>query len=63
MTREEQGIASSSAEYHLGYYATWVLDPDGFDIEVVNKSYSDFRCANRRFKDSLCASPSLEKEA
>jgi hypothetical protein len=24
--------------YHPGYYATWVLDPDGHDIEVVNKS-------------------------
>jgi catechol 2,3-dioxygenase-like lactoylglutathione lyase family enzyme len=25
-------------EYDPGYYATWVLDPDGHDIEVVNKS-------------------------
>src|ERR1700688_4590102 len=25
-------------EYYPGYYATWVLDPDGNDIEVVNKS-------------------------
>jgi hypothetical protein len=25
-------------EYHPGYYATWVFDPDGHDIEVVNKS-------------------------
>jgi catechol 2,3-dioxygenase-like lactoylglutathione lyase family enzyme len=25
-------------EYHPGYYATWVLDPDGHDIEAVNKS-------------------------
>ena len=25
-------------EYYRGYYATWVLDPDGHDIEVVNKS-------------------------
>jgi len=25
-------------EYYPGYYATWVLDPDGHDIEVVNKS-------------------------
>ena len=25
-------------EYHPGYYATWVLDPDGHDIEVDNKS-------------------------
>jgi catechol 2,3-dioxygenase-like lactoylglutathione lyase family enzyme len=25
-------------EYYPGYYATWVLDPDGHDIEVVNKT-------------------------
>jgi catechol 2,3-dioxygenase-like lactoylglutathione lyase family enzyme len=25
-------------EYYPGYYATWVLDPDGYDIEAVNKS-------------------------
>lgn len=25
-------------EYYPGYYATWVLDPDGYDIEVVHKS-------------------------
>ena len=25
-------------EYYPGYYATWVLDPDGYEIEVVNKS-------------------------
>ncbi len=25
-------------EYYAGYYATWVLDPDGHDIEVVHKS-------------------------
>jgi len=25
-------------EYYSGYYATWVLDPDGHDIEVVHKS-------------------------
>lgn len=24
-------------EYYPGYYATWVLDPDGHDIEVVHK--------------------------
>jgi hypothetical protein len=28
-------------EYYPGYYATWVLDPDGHDIEVVNKSQHD----------------------
>jgi catechol 2,3-dioxygenase-like lactoylglutathione lyase family enzyme len=26
------------SEYYPGYYATWVLDPDGHDIEVVHKS-------------------------
>ncbi len=25
-------------QYHANYYATWVLDPDGHDIEVVNKT-------------------------
>lgn len=25
-------------EYYPGYYATWILDPDGYEIEVVNKS-------------------------
>jgi len=25
-------------EYYPGYYATWVFDPDGQDIEVVHKS-------------------------
>jgi catechol 2,3-dioxygenase-like lactoylglutathione lyase family enzyme len=25
-------------EYYPGYYATWVLDPDGHAIEVVHKS-------------------------
>ena len=25
-------------EYYPGYYAAWVLDPDGHDIEVVHKS-------------------------
>ena len=24
-------------EYYPGYYATWVLDPDGHDIEAVHK--------------------------
>jgi catechol 2,3-dioxygenase-like lactoylglutathione lyase family enzyme len=24
-------------EYYPGYYATWVFDPDGHDIEVVRK--------------------------
>jgi catechol 2,3-dioxygenase-like lactoylglutathione lyase family enzyme len=25
-------------QYHRNYYATWVIDPDGHDIEVVNKT-------------------------
>ena len=25
-------------QYRANYYATWVLDPDGHDIEVVNKT-------------------------
>lgn len=25
-------------QYHSNYYATWVIDPDGHDIEVVNKT-------------------------
>ena len=25
-------------EYYPGYYATWILDPDGYEIEVVHKS-------------------------
>ena len=25
-------------QYHPDYYATWVLDPDGHDVEVVNKT-------------------------
>jgi hypothetical protein len=25
-------------QYHPDYYATWVLDPDGRDVEVVNKT-------------------------
>jgi catechol 2,3-dioxygenase-like lactoylglutathione lyase family enzyme len=26
------------SQYHSNYYATWILDPDGHDIEVVNKT-------------------------
>jgi catechol 2,3-dioxygenase-like lactoylglutathione lyase family enzyme len=36
--RRGQGIASSSDEYYPGHHATWVLDPEGHDIEVVHKS-------------------------
>lgn len=25
-------------EYYPGYYSTWILDPDGHDIEVTHKS-------------------------
>ena len=25
-------------QYHANYFATWVLDPDGHDIEIVNKT-------------------------
>jgi catechol 2,3-dioxygenase-like lactoylglutathione lyase family enzyme len=25
-------------QYHRDYYATWIIDPDGHDIEVVNKT-------------------------
>jgi catechol 2,3-dioxygenase-like lactoylglutathione lyase family enzyme len=29
---------SIQPQYHSNYYATWVLDPDGHDLEVVNKT-------------------------
>ena len=25
-------------EYYPGYFATWIIDPDGYEIELVNKS-------------------------
>lgn len=25
-------------EYYPGYYAAWVIDPDGYELEIVNKS-------------------------
>lgn len=25
-------------EYYPGYYAAWILDPDGYEIEIVHKS-------------------------
>jgi catechol 2,3-dioxygenase-like lactoylglutathione lyase family enzyme len=28
---------AAQLQYHPDYYAAWVLDPDGHDIEVVNK--------------------------
>jgi catechol 2,3-dioxygenase-like lactoylglutathione lyase family enzyme len=29
---------AAQLQYHPDYYATWVLDPDGHDIEIVNKT-------------------------
>jgi catechol 2,3-dioxygenase-like lactoylglutathione lyase family enzyme len=29
---------AAQLQYHADYYATWVLDPDGHDVEVVNKT-------------------------
>lgn len=29
---------AAQLQYGADYYATWVLDPDGHDIEVVNKT-------------------------
>jgi catechol 2,3-dioxygenase-like lactoylglutathione lyase family enzyme len=34
----EKIAPSPQLHYHANYYATWVLDPDGHDIEVVNKT-------------------------
>ncbi len=34
----EKTRTRTPAQYHPNYYATWVLDPDGHDIEVVNKT-------------------------
>ena len=34
----EKVAPAIQAHYHSNYYATWVLDPDGHDIEVVNKT-------------------------
>ena len=31
-------LPQARLEYYPGYYATWVFDPDGHDIEVVHKS-------------------------
>ena len=25
-------------EYYPGYFATWIVDPDGYEIEIVHKS-------------------------
>jgi catechol 2,3-dioxygenase-like lactoylglutathione lyase family enzyme len=34
----EKTAPASQFQYHAEYYATWVLDPDGHDVEVVNKT-------------------------
>lgn len=39
----EAGAASMYAprifpEYYPGYFATWIIDPDGYEIELVHKS-------------------------
>lgn len=31
-------VPGPQLQYHAAYFATWVLDPDGHDIEVVNKT-------------------------
>jgi catechol 2,3-dioxygenase-like lactoylglutathione lyase family enzyme len=31
-------VPGPQLQYHANYFATWVLDPDGHDIEVVNKT-------------------------
>jgi catechol 2,3-dioxygenase-like lactoylglutathione lyase family enzyme len=33
---EDHGGPGERAVYHPGYYAAFVLDPDGHNIEVVN---------------------------
>src|ERR1700722_12970035 len=34
----EKTAPTAQLQYHADYYATWVLDPDGHDVEVVNKT-------------------------
>ena len=34
----EKTAPAAQMQYHRDYYATWVLDPDGHDVEVVNKT-------------------------
>jgi hypothetical protein len=34
----EKTAPAAQLQYHPDYYATWVLDPDGHDVEVVNKT-------------------------
>jgi hypothetical protein len=33
---DDNGATGVRPEYHAGYYAAYVLDPDGNNIEVVN---------------------------
>src|SRR5712675_1335537 len=50
-------------EYYPGYHATWVLDPDGHDIEIVHKNYIDSHWLNRRCRsqrNALCQSTGQE---
>lgn len=34
----EKTAPRAQLHYHPDYYATWILDPDGHDVEVVNKN-------------------------
>jgi len=34
----EKTAPAPQLQYHPDYYATWVLDPDDHDVEVVNKT-------------------------
>jgi predicted lactoylglutathione lyase len=34
----EKTAPAAQFQYHPDYYATWALDPDGRDVEVVNKT-------------------------
>ena len=34
----EKTAPAPQLQYHPDYYATWVFDPDGHDVEVVNKT-------------------------
>ena len=34
----EKIVPAPQLQYHPDYYATWGLDPDGHDVEVVNKT-------------------------
>jgi catechol 2,3-dioxygenase-like lactoylglutathione lyase family enzyme len=34
----EKSSPAPQFQYHPDYYATWVLDPDGHDVEVVSKT-------------------------